>query len=122
MFSQIQLDLFSNSGQILDESDQIFNLMRNHKWAHGELGQLPLVSIELAKNDDQWMWATRLCSRNGAGQGRNALPKWGKFSRSKKEAINLAVDEIRGFMGRATADEQVKISEWLSSVLSELAW
>lgn len=119
MLGEIQLDLFCQDLEI-DDADQTLSLMRPHKWAHGELGQLPLVSIEVVRYDGRWMWATRLCSRNGAGQGGNALPKWGKFTDSKRQAIQLASDEVRGFMARATTDEQVMISEWLAMVLSSV--
>lgn len=118
----IQLDLFSAPAvQPVDESETL-ELIRPHKWAHGSsggtMGALPLVSIEVVPFESRWMWATCLDSRNGSGQGSKAMPKWGRFASSKREAIERAADEVRGFMHRATKDEQQRITKWLGDVLS----
>ncbi|MNJ40263.1 hypothetical protein D3C77_351550 [compost metagenome] len=115
--AEIQLDLFATGASVTSDS-RVTQLMRPHKWAHGPMDELPLVSIEVVPFGDRWMWATCLNSHNGAAQGGKALPKWGKFAPSRFDAFQLAVDEVRGFMHRATSDEQVRIIEWLGGVIS----
>jgi hypothetical protein len=118
----IQLDLFSDPATSSAEEGETFKLIRPHKWAHGTaggtMGELPLTSIEVVPFESRWMWATCLDSRNGSGQGCKALPKWGRFAPSKREAVERAADEVRAFMHRATADEQARIGKWLGEVLA----
>ena len=94
-------------------------LMRPQKWAHGPMGELALVRIEVEPHAGQWMWSASLNSRNGSGQGYKALPKWGKFAPSRSGAIAHAAEEVRAFMHRATGAEQKRIGEWLATVLAE---
>jgi len=115
--SEVQFSLFVTAPPLAD-IDETLKLMRPHKWAHGEAGELPLVSIELAPHEGKWMWYSSLNSRNGAGQSAKALPKWGKFAASKREALLSAVDDVRNFIWRATEDEQSRICEWLGEQLS----
>lgn len=93
-------------------------LMRPQKWAHGPMGELALVRIEVEPHAGQWMWSASLNSRNGSGQGYKALPKWGKFAPSSSGAVAQAAEEVRAFMHRATATEQKRITEWLAAILA----
>lgn len=114
---EIQYDLFPTAPALNLEAETL-ELLRPHKWAHGEETELPLVSIELKPDDEQWMWATCLNSHNGSGQGSRALPKWGKFASTKVDALLKAADEVRAFMHRATESEQERITLWLGEVVS----
>jgi len=120
----IQLDLFSEPATYSAERGETFELIRPHKWAHGNaggtMGELPLVSIEVEPFDGRWMWAACLDSRNGSGQGCKALPKWGRFAPSKREALERGADEVRAFMHRAATDEQARIGKWLGEVLASV--
>lgn len=115
--TDIQYDLFPVSPSLSPEPETL-ELKRPHKWAHGETVQLALVAIELVPHEGRWMWATRLNSHNGSGQGSRALPKWNRFAATKSEALLHGVDEVRGFMHRATESEQPRISEWLADLAS----
>jgi hypothetical protein len=115
--TDIQFDLFPSCPP-LHQGEEILELLRPHKWAHGEATELALVSIELVPHGDQWMWATCLNSRNGSGQGCRALPKWNRFATTKAQAMLRAADEVRAFMHRATKDEQARIALWLSEQVS----
>jgi len=114
----IQLDMFSTTVNQSTDVGLSVSLMRPHKWAHGPTGEIPLVHIEVVPHESLWVWATCLNSHNGAAQSYNALPKWGKFARSKLEAVRLAVDEARAFTHRATMAERQRINQWLGDVLS----
>lgn len=118
----IQLDMFSAPSPVYEEESMTVELMRPHKWAHGTpggtVGELALVRIEVVSHCSQWIWAACLNSRTGSAQGYKALPKWGKFAATQLEAVQMAVDEVRAFMRRATADEQGRITKWLGDVLS----
>jgi len=122
MRAGIQLDMFSAPASSAVDDGMTMQLMRPHKWAHGPVDELPLISIEIVSFEARWMWAACLNSHNGAGQGCRALPKWGRFAESKLEAVQMAVDEVRGFMHRATNDERPRITKWLGDVLSTGAW
>lgn len=122
MIPGIQLDMFSAPPPLCAGESMTVDLMRPHKWAHGSaggtMGTLPLVRIEVVPHCEQWLWSACLDSRNGSGQGYKALAKWGKFAETKLEAAQMAADEVRAFMHRATADEQGRITKWLGDVLS----
>lgn len=115
----IQLDLFSaHISRPVDEGLSM-ELIRPHKWAcQRTMGEIELVRLEVVPFEGRWMWSACLNSRNGSAQGYKALPKWGKFAPSKLDAVQLAVDEVRAFMHRATKDEQQRIGKWLCDVLS----
>ncbi len=119
--TDIQFDMFPDCPGF-DQGDETLALMRPHKWAHGGETELALTSIELVFHDGQWMWATCLNSKNGAGQGCRALPKWNRFAPTKAQALMRGADEVRGFMQRATVDEQEKIAAWLSAQVSRAAF
>lgn len=115
----IQLDLFSAPISRPVNEGFSMELIRPHKWAcQRTMGEIELVRIEVAPFEGRWMWAACLNSRNGAGQGYKALPKWGKFAPTKLDAVERAVDEVRAFMHRATKDEQQRIAKWLGDVLA----
>jgi hypothetical protein len=115
----VQLDLFSAPTAHSAEKGQTFELIRPHKWAGQRgMGELPLVRIEAEPHENRWMWSACLDSRNGNAQRYKALPKWGKFAPSKREAVEHAADEVRAFMHRATVDEQARIGKWLGEVLA----
>jgi hypothetical protein len=115
----IQLDLFAASPARSGDTRQTFELMRPHKWAcQRAMGELALVRIEVVPFESRWMWSACLNSRNGSAQSYKALPKWGRFAPSKREAIERAADEVRAFMHRAAKDEQKRMAKWLSDVLS----
>lgn len=113
--TEIQFDLFAPA---ITDAAETLQLMRPHKWAHGPMGEMPLVAIELEPTEGRWMWAACLNSRNGAAQGYKALPKWGKFAESKPAALLKAIDEVQGFIHRAADDERERINEWLSQIAS----
>jgi hypothetical protein len=115
----IQIELFSSAPPISAEPELLV-LMRLQKWAHGGQSDVALTSIEVVPHAGRWMWAACLDSRSGAGQGAKALAKWGQFADTKHEAILRSVDEVRVFMHRANAEEQLHISQWLGGVLSRL--
>lgn len=115
--AEIQIDLFAEPMRAGFQPED-FALLREQKWAHGAVEKIPLVAIELLPHEDKWMWSTTLCSRNGSGQTYRALPKWGKFAATKCEALERAVEEVRGFTGRATRDEQAQIKAWLGQLLA----
>ncbi|PBV09326.1 hypothetical protein CJU35_05595 [Pseudomonas aeruginosa] len=115
--TDIQFDMFPACPP-LHQGEELLELLRPHKWAHGEATELALVSIELVPHGDQWMWATCLNSRNGAGQGCRALPKWNRFAPTKTHAMLRGADEVRAFMHRATDDEQTRIATWLAEQVS----
>lgn len=116
----IQFDMFP-AAPALSLEPETLELLRPHKWMHGGTVELPLVAIELAPHGGQWMWATRLDSHNGSGQGCRALPKWNRFAGTKYEAIMRGVDEVRAFMHRATMTEQQRIAAWLGEIASVAA-
>lgn len=117
----IQLDLFSAPAVHAGAKAKKFELIRPHKWAgQRAMGELPLVRIEAEPHEGRWMWSACLDSRNGSAQSYKALPKWGKFALSKREAVERAADEVRAFMHRATADEQARIGKWLGEVLASV--
>jgi len=116
---QIQLDMLSPLADL--EERNSLALMRPHKWAHGPMGELALVLIEVEPHAGQWMWAASLNSRNGSGQGYRPLAKWGRFAPTRSAAIEHAADEVRAFMHRATSAEQERITEWLGTVLASNA-
>ena len=113
----IQFDLFPLSPGLSHEAEML-ELLRPHKWAHGGVVELALVSIELAPHDGRWMWASCLNSHNGSAQGSRALSKWNRFADSKTEALMRGVDDVRAFSHRATATEQHRIAVWLSEQVS----
>lgn len=115
--TEIQYDLF-HASLALEPCAETFELLRSQKWKHGPTEDIPLVAIELVPHQGRWMWATRLNSLNGSGQGSKALPKWGKFADTKAEALLAGADEVRTFMHRATELEQKRIAEWLSEMAS----
>lgn len=115
--ADIQFDMFPACPP-LHQGEELLELLRPHKWAHGEATELALASIELVPLQDQWMWATCLNSRNGAGQGCRALPKWKRFAPTKSQALLCGADEVRAFMHRATEDEQTRIANWLTELVS----
>jgi len=110
--NEVQFDLFVTTPPLTAFAETL-ELMRPHKWAHGMVGELPLVSIELAPHAGKWMWYSSLNSRNGSAQSAKALPQWGKFAPTKREALFFAVDDVRKFLWRATKDEQSLICAWL---------
>lgn len=109
---EIQLSMFPTACP-LSNGYEMLQLMRPHKWAHGETVELPLVSIELAPFEGRWMWHSNLNSHCGASQGAKALPKWNKFAATKQEALIEGVKDVQAFMHRATQAEQVRILDWL---------
>lgn len=52
------------------------------------------AEIQLHQHTDGlWMWATAAHGTNG-GYGYNVGPKWGRFAKTRDEALWLAADEI----------------------------
>lgn len=115
--TNLQFDMFPTVPAWTPEPETL-QLMRPHKWAHGAVSELPLVSIELTPHDGKWMWACCLNSHNGAGQGSRALPKWGRFADSKLDALLKGADAVRQFQHRATRIEQGRICVWLAEIVS----
>ena len=91
---EIQLSMFSTAPPLSDEPETL-ELLRPHKWAHGEATELPLVSIELAPHEGRWMWHSNLNSHCGSAQGARALPQWKKFADSKQEALLAGIKTFR---------------------------
>nr|WP_192963499.1 hypothetical protein [Pseudomonas fluorescens]CEK42342.1 hypothetical protein PQBR57_0389 [Pseudomonas fluorescens SBW25] len=118
--AEIQLTLFPSSPELNDMPETI-ELMRPHKFAHGDTVELPLVSIELVPYENRWMWQSNLNSHNGSSQGAKALPKWNRFAATKGEALLAGVLDVQAFMHRATALEQVRILDWLQDQVSRAA-
>ena len=114
---EIQLTMFPVAPAFNGEAETL-ELMRPHKWAHGETVELPLVSIELAPHKNLWMWHSNLNSHNGSSQGAKALSKWNLFAATKAEALMAGVCDVQAFMHRATAAEQVRILDWLRDQVS----
>lgn len=114
---EIQYDLFPTA-PALNQEAEVLALMRPHKWAHGAQTELALVSIELVPHDGKWMWAACLNSHNGSGQGSRALPKWRRFADTKIKALMSGVDETQAFMHRANEQEQERITDWLTELVS----
>ncbi|HDS1721627.1 hypothetical protein NPS53_08955 [Pseudomonas putida] len=117
---EIQLSMFPSVPHLSVEPETL-ELLRPHKWAHGEATELPLVSIELAPHEGRWMWHSNLNSRCGAAQGARALPQWKKFANSKQEALLAGIKDVQAFMHRATEPEQQRILEWLREQASRIA-
>lgn len=117
---EIQLTMFPTVSQ-LTTGREVLQLLRPHKFAHGETVELPLVSIELAPHEGRWMWQSSLNSHNGSGQGAKALPKWNKFAATKHAALMAGVDDVQSFMHRATQAEQPRILDWLRDQASRCA-
>ncbi|WP_116892930.1 hypothetical protein [Pseudomonas savastanoi] len=114
---EIQFSLFFTAPPLTNCTETL-ELMRPHKWAGGAVCELPLVSIELAPHAGKWMWYSSLNSRNGSAQTAKALPKWGKFAETKREALLRGVDDVLSFQWRATADERCRIAAWLGEQVS----
>lgn len=55
------------------------------RWFHAE--------IELHPHDGLWMWSTTY-SIGGCGGGYRVGPKWGRFARTKIDALHWAVEEM----------------------------
>ena len=117
VLGEIQLSMFPTEPP-LNAGPETLQLMRPHKWAHGETVELPLVSIELVPHETRWMWQSNLNSQNGSGQSAKALPKWNKFAASKQYALIAGVEDILIFLHRATVAEQQRITQWLSDQVS----
>lgn len=116
---EIQLSMFSTAPPLSGEPETL-ELLRPHKWAHGEATELPLVSIELAPHEGRWMWHSNLNSHCGSAQGARALPQWKKFADSKQEALLAGIKDVQEFMHRATQPEQLRILEWLRDQASRI--
>jgi len=110
----LQLDFLAPSTDGATE----FRLMRRHKWAHGAACELALAEIRLAEHERGWMWGVWLSSRNGSSQGYQPGARWGIFAPSRSEALTRAAGEIREATHRATADEQIRITDWLGRLIS----
>lgn len=120
VLGEIQLSMFPTESPLI-AGPETLQLMRPHKWAHGETVELPLVSIELVPHETRWMWQSNLNSKNGSGQSAKALPKWNKFAASKQDALIAGIEDVLTFLHRATAAEQQRITQWLRDQVSRSA-
>ncbi|KZN20817.1 MULTISPECIES: hypothetical protein [Pseudomonas] len=111
----IQLEMFAPPAL---PQQSVLTVMRPHRWAHMPMSEVELAEITVEAYEGRWMWSVWICSRNGASQGYKPFPKWGKFADSRPEAIIKAADEMRDILHRLTADEQVRVTEWLGNILS----
>lgn len=70
------------------------------------------AEIQLHQHTDGlWMWGTS-AQGFGEGYGYQVGPKWGKFARSRGDALWLAADEIETrFLSRA-GNDRARIEAW----------
>lgn len=74
-------------------------------------GSTPVVIIEIAQHiDGLWMWSTSMHGSSG-GYGYRVGPKWGRFARTRQDAITAACNEIED-RGNATAE----VLAWLDQL------
>jgi hypothetical protein len=113
--AEIQFDLFAPSALA---HQNVMALMRPHRWAHAPVGEMELAAIAVEPHEGRWMWSVSINSSNNAAQSYRPLPKWGNFAGSRAEAIFNAADEMRCILHRLTPCEQIRVTEWLGSILS----
>lgn len=72
------------------------------------------AEIELHQHiDGLWMWSGSACSCDG-GFSYGVGPKWGKFARTRRDALWLAADEIENRLNRRNepSKEHQRIVRW----------
>ncbi len=62
-----------------------------------------MAAIELhPSTDGSWMWSTSF-GIPGAGRGYRVGEKWGRFARTRDDALHYAVEEMRGRLAEHSA-------------------
>lgn len=62
-----------------------------------------------------WMWSASFCTECGNGHSYRVGPKWGKFARSRDDALFYAVQELRrGLDGRE--GNHSRVFAWLDGL------
>lgn len=73
-------------------------------------GTRPSITIELAQHTDGlWMWSTSIYGSK-SGYGYRLGPKWGKFARTRNDAIIAACNEL------AERNPGPEVMKWLESL------
>lgn len=116
MLAEIQLDMLP-ADDVAGNDLAIMRSQRIKAFGGPQDTQLALARIQLEPHAGQWMWAVSVNSANGYGSGYIPLAKWKKFAPTRKEAISRAVDELRQKLERLTADERVRVVDWLGAIL-----
>lgn len=76
----------------------------------GRKRAVPDIEIEIAQHDDGlWMWGTSSMIRGGY-RGYRVGPKWGKFARTREDAIAAACNEIEA------RNPEPPVLAWLESL------
>lgn len=79
------------------------------------------ASIELHPHENgEWMWATSVCT-GSEGYSYQVGPKWGKFARSRSDALWLAADEIerRAMRFSSAGNHMSRIAAWCAQIKQE---
>lgn len=81
-------------GHVLQDDSQIERIEFGAERLKPSGRSVPVVTIEIAQHDDGlWMWSARSMIRTGYS-GYRVGPKWGKFARTREDAIAAACNEI----------------------------
>lgn len=120
MRPEIQLEIVWSAPPLTEGTRQV-QLMRPYEVAGRSDIEVPLVTIDIRPQKTCWTWICRLSSASGTEHVVRLRSKRSKRVSCQREAMQMAVDEVRDFMHLATAAEQSRIKAWLGYILSSWA-